>query len=381
MLYRSADIQTDGARRVAVEIGDAKQPALFYPQFKTLHWNNECNFSVRLQDPDYAGGVVRRVGDTVEWERAGRVARFYRKATPDEDGGFEFDVALAAKPATNVLRFTLQTKGLSFHFQPPLTPAEVLEGAVRPANVVGSYAVYHSTRAGNIQNRDGTPRVHYRTGKAFHIYRPEAIDALGLRTWCRLNIDEAAGLLTVTVPQAFLDTATYPVVVDPTFGYTSIGGTNAGYSGIPTTGGVATPPSSGDVTSITWYGKQTTGSGALLGVAIYSDNAGAPDSKLAEDSGDTTINSTAGWWTTNIALAVVGGTAYHLAAWVNASYRSYYDSGLTSYYRTGVSFESWPASFGGTSEAIKKRSHYATYTASGSSVPVFDHHYRMQRAA
>lgn len=43
MLYSSTDIQTDRARRIVVEVGDSKQPGLFYPQFKTMHWNNECN--------------------------------------------------------------------------------------------------------------------------------------------------------------------------------------------------------------------------------------------------------------------------------------------------------------------------------------------------
>ena len=48
--------------------------------------------------------------------------------------------------------------------------------------------------------------------------------------WCDLDITD--GELTVTVPEDFLNKASYPVVVDPTFGYTSVGGTqqNAHYS-------------------------------------------------------------------------------------------------------------------------------------------------------
>ena len=37
----------DPKDRIEVEIGDSKQPD-FYPQFKVMRWDNECNFSARL---------------------------------------------------------------------------------------------------------------------------------------------------------------------------------------------------------------------------------------------------------------------------------------------------------------------------------------------
>jgi len=98
------------------------------------------------------------------------------------------------------------------------TQQEIDEGAERPENVVGSYAVYHKTKA---NHRIGS--TNYVTGKAFHIYRPKAIDANGMEEWAELNY--LNGVLSVTVPQKFLDEAVYPVRIDPTFGYTTLGGT------------------------------------------------------------------------------------------------------------------------------------------------------------
>jgi hypothetical protein len=65
--------------------------------------------------------------------------------------------------------------------------------------------------------------VDYRTGKAFHIYRPWAEDATGKRVWCRLRIKPKSNEMTVTIPQKFLDNAVYPVLVDPTLGYNTNG--------------------------------------------------------------------------------------------------------------------------------------------------------------
>lgn len=68
--------------------------------------------------------------------------------------------------------------------------------------------------------------MEYKTGKAFHIYRPKAIDANGVEQWCSLDIKD--GILTVIIPQNFLNKALYPVIVDPTFGYTSAGASSVG---------------------------------------------------------------------------------------------------------------------------------------------------------
>lgn len=213
------DKVADVRRRVEVEIGDEKQEQ-FYPQIKTKHWDNECNFSIRLIDEDYENGIIRTTDDEkVEWERNGRIARMYEKETGDEDGGFEFEVEIASKPTDNELLFSIQTKGLRFYKQRGLTEEERLQGYEEvEEHVLGSYAVYHQSKKHNRTNGK-----HYRTGKAFHIYRPWAEDANGVRVWCEMNIDVERGVLSVVIPQKFLDSAQYPIIVDPTLGYTTLG--------------------------------------------------------------------------------------------------------------------------------------------------------------
>ena len=141
---------------------------------------------------------------------------------PKEDSENEFDIdfTLHAKPDTNVFEYQIAgAEDFDFFYQPELTPEEIAEGVSRPENVVGSYAVYHKTKA---NHRVGD--TNYATGKAFHIYRPKAIDANGAEVWAELSYSEA--ILAVTVPQEWLEKAAYPVQVDPTFGYTTEGASN-----------------------------------------------------------------------------------------------------------------------------------------------------------
>lgn len=199
-----------------IEVGDIKQDE-FKPQLKTKHWDNEANFSLRLIG-DYTPHDVVEEDGFIEWRTAECVARFYDKDTGDEHGGFELELEFDDKPKSNVVQFSVRSKNLAFHYQPELTEEEIADGCVRPDNVVGSYAVYHKTQRNHIEGQK-----NYKTGKAFHIYRPYAFDKTGRKVWCDLQIDEQAQILTIIVPQNFIDTATYPVIVDPTFGYTTAG--------------------------------------------------------------------------------------------------------------------------------------------------------------
>ncbi len=144
----------------------------------------------------------------------------------DQPGSFEYTWILSSKPSANTFRLTLTFTGCTYYYQPPLTAETWPKGytvtetqvkdatgkvvASRPENVVGSYAVY-SDKANGL----------YGTGKVAHIYRPLVTDAKGLMVWGVMSI--SGNVLTVTVDQAWLSKASYPVRVDPTFGYTSIG--------------------------------------------------------------------------------------------------------------------------------------------------------------
>lgn len=271
---------------VAVEIGDTKQPD-FYPQVKINRWGddeetNEVNFSVRYKDDDYTKGGLELEGELIKWKKGNREVHMYDKPEASSEGGYEIELHLKEKPDTNVFDFTIETKGLNFYYQPELTEKEKEEGAHRPENVVGSYAVYHKTKR---DNRVGGKE--YKTGKAFHIYRPKVIDADGNETWGELNIDEKKKLLTVTVPQFFLDKAVYPIVVDPTFGYETIG---SSYSNLGIGVSPAILSANGTLQKIT-AAVDASGDGEDLATAIWGN-----DRVLIEDGGLEQMNTNGMEW-------------------------------------------------------------------------------------
>jgi len=365
----------DTSRLGQIEIGDSKQPS-FFPQFKTMHWDNECNFSARLVDD--LTGTVSYQGNKIVYSKPDLVANFYTQ-TGDEDGQFEFEIILKQKPSSNIIQFTIQSKGFDFFFQPPLTSDEITEGANRPDNVVGSYAVYHSTKTNNLVGGKA-----YRTGKAFHIYRPQLTDAKGNQVWADLNIDSLNGLMTITIPQSFLDSAVYPVTVDPTFGYTTHGGTALAYQ---TNGNVmfcsivgSYVASTGDtITNYSVWGKNFDSNNGNLAFAAYSVVSGVVTNQLANKI-DIATNSTTDqlWTSTNFSQSPVAGTQYGVAiSWEDTGAMAFsidYDAGSNP-----GRFNSTLTSMGGAGSGFsptgtdsgRHYSMYATYTASGGTVIPF----------
>lgn len=156
----------------------------------------------------------------------GRIKELYNSVSAEDydEEVYELEVILKERPESNILNFTLNTKGVEFLYQPELTEEQIVEGIERPIHVVGSYAIYHSEgKTGNF------PDVSYQSGKVGHIYRPQMVDANGERVWGDLSIDVENDTLTVTIPQDFLDTATYPVhhASGTTFGYGTMGASSA----------------------------------------------------------------------------------------------------------------------------------------------------------
>lgn len=207
--------------------------------------------------------------------------------------GFEFELELQKPPESGIFRFTIQTKGLDFFYQPALTSEEKSKGLHRPYDVEGSYAVYHKKRKGNIIGGKD-----YKTGKAFHIYRPYAEDANGDREWGHLTVDEKNGELKMEFSKEWLDSAAYPVRVDPTFGYTSVGASSADMSSQYTSFGSAQQYAVGsgfDLDSISMYVSQPSG-GFAIKAALYDDNgSNTPNNRLA--LGTVTVSTTAAWKT------------------------------------------------------------------------------------
>lgn len=210
------DIYKDEPKdEINVEVGDSKTPSAFLPQVKLMRWSNETNFSLRLIDDESGTEKIDSLDDKIVYEKGNKKVEFYEYL--NDEGGYKLVWYLKKKPKTNKVEFTIQSKGLDFFYQPELTQEEIDEGAIRPDNVIGSYAVYHSTKGGMVDANG----KDYKCGKAFHIYRPHIIDASGAETWGILHIEN--GIYSVEIPQEFLDSAVYPIKSNDTFGYESIG--------------------------------------------------------------------------------------------------------------------------------------------------------------
>ena len=361
------------------------------PEMTLGKWDDEVQMKVFYQKVNTTG--VKNTANEIEWQQGNEKVRAYPLIPTSimENGGYEFEIELASKPTTNVFNFHISgIENLDFFYQAPLwqekglnaptqdctdTKCTILGTSYRPENVVGSYAVYHKTKS---NHKIGDK--NYKVGKAFHIYRPKAIDVNGVEIWADLNINETQGILKVTVPQKFLDEAVYPVRVDPTFGFTSVGASeDDAYNNFVWFKASTTPASSGTLDSISMYGR-TLGN-VEQSPSIYSDSAGLPANRLAALNGSGATSGTNTWLTSSISYSgITSGVQYWLGAGQGSNADSNNDvfwkydttSGNILYYKNnGGEGTAWPDPVGtiNLGSVSERGSIYGTYTASGEGVP------------
>jgi hypothetical protein len=212
------------ARNITIELGDSTK-SKFEPDIIFSAWEGECKFKIRLQNDNFPNKNTS-FDETISLPGISKYSlniskmkhEFYKKI----DGNFEWEITLDKKPQSNKLVFDIEISGLSFYYQPPLTIEESVSGHFRPDSVVGSYAVYHATRKNDYYNSDGSS-LNYGTGKAFHIYRPKAWDITGDTIWLEMNIDTVKNNLTIIIDSSWLESANFPITIDPTIGRTDMG--------------------------------------------------------------------------------------------------------------------------------------------------------------
>lgn len=337
-------------------------------------WNDEYAITITPQIPSQLAATDRPftvkpdrplLSKKMEY-REGDVTAFIEPKSGTENE-FDIDFTLHSRPDTNVFTYKIEgAEDFNFYYQPELTEEEIAEGAERPENVVGSYAVYHKTKA-NHRVSD----TNYATGKVFHIYRPKAIDANGLTIWVELKYQN--GLLSVIIPPIFLKNASYPVVVDPTFGYTSLAATGASLTGntirLSTTW---TMPENGDVTQLTIQNANTAG--VTLRPVIYNDSddtlvtAGAQASFAA--TADTTCgNASNEQQNAPISATLSASTNYDFGPWHSSTIRFCYDTGTHELRGDAFTYHATnpPSNPFVEDSTLTSRNYaiYATYTASG----------------
>lgn len=332
----SADVDAE----TALEVGDKSNPSKFKPHLKFKKWNDDANLEVSFKASN--GSDTISGNDKVKY-LDGNIRLEYYGIDPDEDhpaGAFEFSIIFDAAPSSNEIVLDYKCKKALFHYQPPLTELIGSDGIVtatetegrnaggqvivrRPENVVGSYAVYHESPK-NIKNG-----INQKAGKICHIYRPKVTDAAENSAWCVMSVDEQKKEIKIIVPQSFLDAAIYPVVLDPTFGYTTVGGSEVLFDGAGSVchigSGLIFTPSGGHniLTKFSVYGR-----GAQLNVAAYNISGGLPVNRLAAA---ITLDSFGEFdqWNDSAAVSqlLINGTTYGMAEGAAIAVYVYGDTG------------------------------------------------------
>ncbi len=214
-------------RDLTAIIGDSNFVS-FRPQLKLSAWGGECTFTIDLRTDSSVS--IDSVSITAMNNAGGvniKQNNFIRHAIYKRtDGNLEWEIILDRQPDTNIFEFDIETGGLQFFFQDTARiDSAIRANTVFPDSTIFSWAVFHSTQRNNyrIINKADTTIRNYKTGKAFHIFRPKAFDNDKASTWCELNIDTLSEKLIITIPNDFLENASYPVSIDPTIGETSTG--------------------------------------------------------------------------------------------------------------------------------------------------------------
>ena len=383
-----------------VEVGN-KATETFEPRIKLYRWDDECSLDLILPYTSTAK-VIELNSIELSWSSPEADIKFYayEKIGEENHEGFEFDITIKQKPPTNVVSAYFNYSNLEFYYQPPLTeeykdgwsdefqtqikvaPTTVQNTKTgellifRPENVVGSYAVYKKDHSPMYSSERDAEK--YRTGKAFHWYRPLMWDssASPKYAWGDLHVDAELGIRTTAIPQDFYETATYPITIDDDFGYTGEGGSDQTIETyMMLTRG--TPAASGTGVSITAYIEVTSqphlikchmygdgdGVSDITGLPLISNGATEEIDVPAEFDDSQTFNFSTG-------PSLTGGTYYRPAIWGEATagtaYINYDTLANNDYYYDFETYGSWPDDndlyYYGTD---KRLSLYCTYTPGG----------------
>ena len=338
------------------EVGDAKQTHCFYPQGKLKRrvFGEDVNFSLRFTGYKETHDVKENQGKIVHRFESGEVWFYDKKGE-----AFEVELVFHRRPETNHFPFSYRSRGVvDWYFQPRLSCQEYEMGFFRPEDICNSYALYGEKR------------------KLFHIKRPRIKDSNGSEVYGSLLLDKRSRTLTIIVDPSWLDTASYPIYIDPTIGYDTIGGTNASTGGSDRPyGNKISPGQSITLSKIYAYIKRQSGTDVNTKACIYdATGAGNEPGNITETSNTiNTSDATFSWEEYTVGSSV--GTDQWLLIVGNQGITTKYDSvsGTAGYSTSSISgfYSSPPDPFSPLSSftdiGTTQYSVYADYTVNDSS--------------
>ena len=375
----------DPRDRVEAIVGDDKE-SLFFPQVKIQRWDNEVNFSVRLVTPDRITVPILDK-EKIVWDSPSCGMEFsnsFRNIGHPENL-FKFEYTIKTKLPSNQIRFSLESKGVEFYRQPTMNERhpsgysdffgrEIISNKTQvfdaqageelancDDDVPGGYVVFQAERKRNYVNGK-----LYRCGMVGLIYCPKIIDALGKWTYGDLDIDPIAKTYVVTIPQKFLDTATYPIRSNDTFGDETLGGAFTTISAACRANLSHTyAATAGD--EITKYSIGCLGYdvGQTFDVAAYTFAGGVPVTRAGTPGTAPAVNGVAAYQDTGAVSHTLGSATYCLAVGNgNGTQRIAYTSSVGDHSRHTASSE-LPATWTEDGDGTEELSIYATYTPAG----------------
>ena len=278
-----------------IEIGTVEA---FKPKMKFTKWLDtpgQNSFALDLIIDESGSDMIE--DGKVKWKADKREVYWY----PVGDG-YEFEVILKNKHAPDYIEFTIDSPNASLIIQPPMSSRVGLDGIAHGTDLIGYDAQDNpihqqpETNLNSIVIQSISPLINlvggplYRTGKILHIPRMKAFNKYDEWVWCTPSI--IGNKLRVTPPETFLaNPDAYPIRIDPTFGYPTIGGSSFGpllYPVCHVGASLIHTASSDRITQFSVYG---TGIGC--DIAAYSISGGAggtPVNRLGAATGiDNTI--------------------------------------------------------------------------------------------
>lgn len=289
--------------------------------FSISKWDGEASFNVDLHDAVDISGQNGIINLSFSW--------FDAQMYMSKENVFQFDGILDKKPNPQYkqIDLPLNLTNMTCYLQQALDKEQdpevwscnatdctniedeqlnrtIIRTIHRPMDVVDSYACYIDGKANN----------EYKTGKIFHIKRIKFIDADNNTMWSNMSITNDTW--SIILPTEWLKTASYPVLIDPGFGYSTEGGSDVGTGSIwnyaTKNSGDHYTASSGDTVTDLYAYVDPPSSGSMA-MAIYDVSGGVPNN-LILDSGTVAFSgANLQWWHTTVSQALSAGTTYAVA--------------------------------------------------------------------
>lgn len=229
-----------------------------------------------------------------------------------------------------------------------------LAANTRPIDIVDSLAVYIN-KAHN----------QYKTGKVGHWKRIICYDKagnIGYGKYERVSRNQIDIVLDEKYLEAVDAKNLWPVLVDPTIGYTTGGGTARAGNYLAVSYYSVTMPENGTLSKLYSYHKNNGGAHTIK-QGLYNDSSGNPTTLFAGPTEVSVDVAAATWFSTSQSGSLVSGTLYYPACCWPSNGHMHYDSADSTQAKYN-STNDMPAS-PTVSAQSRYWSVYAEYTASG----------------